>query len=125
VLSFTDYLSRYPGEIGLGPEAPDVVFDRYHAPGFVICNDGLPMDRDRVLAHARPARRNVAAVSVDIHQALTSGDQVAAHYTLTARMRKGRTVTTEIYTFGTLAADGRLARLDQITRRPPGGEGPA
>lgn len=115
MLSFTDYLVRYPGEMAFGPEPPDVVLDRYHAPGFVLCTDGLPLDRDRLIAHARPARRNARAVAIDLHQVLTAGDQVAARYTLTARLRQGRTVRTEIYTFGALAPDGRLARLDQLT----------
>ncbi|MBG0562700.1 nuclear transport factor 2 family protein [Actinoplanes aureus] len=121
MFSFTDYLLRYPDEMGLGTEPAEAVFDRYHVPDFVLHNDGLPMDRDRLIAHARPARRNATAVSVDIHEVLTAGQQVAARYTLTARLRQGRTVTTEIYTFGSLAPDGRLARLDQITRTPRAG----
>jgi hypothetical protein len=31
-------------------------------------------------------------------------------------MATGNTITTEIYMFGHLAADGRLRRVDQITR---------
>jgi hypothetical protein len=34
-------------------------------------------------------------------------------------MRKGHVVATEIYMFGQLAADGRLQRIDQITRNLP------
>ncbi|MEU4420704.1 nuclear transport factor 2 family protein [Actinoplanes sp. NPDC024001] len=120
MLSFTDYLTRYPAEMGLGTEPAETVFDRYHVPDFVLRNDGLLMDRDRLIAHARPARRNATAVSVDVHQVLTAGDQAAARYTLTAQLRQGKTFSAEIYAFGTLAPDGRLALLDQVTRTLPG-----
>lgn len=117
------YLTRYPREIVLGGEAPAAVFDRYHTADFVLCNDGLPLDRDKLLAHMRPARKNAESVQIDVHQALTSGDQVAARYTLTAVMRQGHTVTTDIYLFGHLAPDGRLQRLDQLTRDRSAGHG--
>jgi hypothetical protein len=110
------YLTRYPQEIALGDEEPDAVFDRYHTADFVLYNDGLPLDRDKLLAHIRPARKNAASIHIDVHQTVTSGDQVAAHYTLTAVMRRGHTVTTDIYMFGYLAVDGRLRRVDQLTR---------
>jgi hypothetical protein len=47
------------------------------------------------------------------------GDQVAARYRLSARMQHGGTITTEIYMFGELAADGRLRRAVQATRSIP------
>jgi len=31
-------------------------------------------------------------------------------------MRSGETITTEIFAFGELAPDGRLRRIDQLTR---------
>ncbi|WP_330180469.1 hypothetical protein OHB26_29220 [Nocardia sp. NBC_01503] len=50
---------------------------------------------------------------------LVSGDRVAARYTVTATMRTGRTIATEIYMFGDLAPDGRLHRVDAMTRDLP------
>jgi hypothetical protein len=120
MLSFTDYLARYPQEAAFGDEEPAVVFDRYHAPGFTLHNDGLTLDRDRIVAHIRPVRRNAVAADVDIHQALTRGDQVAARYTLTARMRSGAVVATDIHVIGRVADDGRMLRLDQLTRTVEG-----
>ncbi len=35
----THYLTSYPDEITFGEEAPEVVLDRYYAPGCVIAND--------------------------------------------------------------------------------------
>ena len=47
---------------------------------------------------------------------MNSADRVAARYTLIAEMVTGNTIATEIYMFGRLSADGRLQRVEQITR---------
>lgn len=112
------YLSVYPEEMAFGDEDPGTVLDRYHTPDFVHCNDGILLDRDRLIAHARPARKNATSVRVEVHEALVSGDRVAARYTLTATLRRGQVVVTEIYMFGQLAANGRLRRIDSVTRTP-------
>jgi hypothetical protein len=115
--NFTGYLVRYPEEVTFGDEPAEAVFDRYHAPGFVLVNDGLPLDRSRLLEHVAPARKRAVAVAVEVHDAHRTGNRVAAHYTLTARLRKdARRLTTEIFAFGALAEDGRLARMEQVTR---------
>ena len=113
---FIGYLTQYPHEITRGEEDPAAVFDRYHADDFVLRNDGVPLDRTRLLAHAQVARRNAMQVAVQVHDALTSGEQVAARYTLTAVMRKGRVFATEIHMFGQLTPDGRLRRVEQLSR---------
>jgi len=110
------YLARYPREAGLGDEDPATVLDRYHTPDFELVNDGVLLDRKRLLDHIRPARRQAADCRVEVKQALLAGDQVAARYRLTTQLRKGGTLTTEVYMFGELAADGRLRRAVQATR---------
>ena len=117
------YLRGYPAEITFGDEPVETVFDRYHRPDLVWVNDGLALDRERLLAHVRPARKRAIGVDVDVLDALTEGTRVAARYVLTARMRKGTTIATEIQMFGRLAIDGRLSRVDQITRTLPTDEG--
>ncbi|HEX6500312.1 MAG TPA: nuclear transport factor 2 family protein [Micromonosporaceae bacterium] len=116
------YLANYPQEVAFGTEEPSVLFDLYHTPDFVHCNDGIPLDRERLLAHVRPARKNAASVDVDVHDAMVDGDRVAARYTLTAVMRRGQTIATEIYMFGRIAPDGRLCRIDSVTRTLPSGD---
>ncbi|MFJ8579849.1 nuclear transport factor 2 family protein [Micromonospora sp. NPDC093277] len=115
-MDLREYLARYPHDVAFGEEDPEAVFDRYHAPGFVLYNDGVVLDRERLLAHVRPARKRAVSVHTEIHDALIAGDRVAARYTLTAVMRRGDSITTEIFLFGELAQDGRLQRLDQLTR---------
>ncbi|WP_046469536.1 nuclear transport factor 2-like protein [Allosalinactinospora lopnorensis] len=118
------YLTSYPHEMAFSDDEPGDVLDRYHTADFKLCNDGLLLDRTRLIEHARPARRNASSVRVEVSQTLVAGDQVAARYTLEAVMRKGKVLSTEIHMFGRLAPDGRLRRVDQITRtiRPPAGE---
>jgi hypothetical protein len=110
------YLTSYPEEMVFGDEEPATVLDRYHTPDFEQYNDGLRLDRDKLIAHVRPARKNATSLRTRVHEALVIGDRVGARYTLEAVMRNERTITTEIYMFGHLAPDGRLRRIDQITR---------
>ena len=110
------YLSRYPEEIALGDEPAATVLDRYHTPGFILTNDGVRLDRERLLAHVRPARKNATSIRVEVHDAFTDGERVAARYTLTAVMRRGHVIASEVYMFGRLAPDGRLCRVNQLTR---------
>jgi SnoaL-like protein len=110
------YLTAYTREMGFGDEDPAVVLDRYHTADIEWVNDGVLLDRDRLIAHAHPARKNARDLRLDIHETLTAQDRVAARYTLYATGRKDRAVKMEIYMFGHLAPDGRLRRIDQITR---------
>ena len=116
IVDVAAYLVHYPREITFGDEDPGAVFDRYHTPDFLMRNDGLELNRDRLLAHVRPARTRANGVRVVVHEAITNADRVAARYTITADMATGNTIATEIYMFGKLAADGRLCAVDQITR---------
>src|SRR3954454_21545759 len=84
------YLELYPQEITFGDEDPAEIFDRYHAPGFVLHNDGVPLDRDRLLAHVASGRERAAEIRIVVHDVATTGDVVAARYELTAIMRKGQ-----------------------------------
>lgn len=110
------YLRSYIQEMGLGEEDPGVVIARYHTPEIEWHNDGTCLDRDRLIAHARPARKNVITCEVEVHDALVVGDRVAARYTLHSAMRKGHRSSNEIYMFGELAPDGRLRRIYSTTR---------
>lgn len=116
VVDVSTYLTQYPHEIAVGGEDPEVVFDRYHVPDFVMRNDGIELDRTRLIAHVRPARRRARDVRVVVHETMTAQDRVAARYTLLADMVAGNTIATEGYMFGQLAADGRFQRIEQITR---------
>jgi limonene-1,2-epoxide hydrolase len=102
--------------MALSDEDSAAVVERYHTPDFVQYNDGVAMTCETLIAHAKPVRRNVLGVSVVVHDALVTAQSGAARYTLRADMRKGDVVMTEIYMFARFAPDGRLCRIDQITR---------
>lgn len=110
------YLTRFHHEMAETDEDPAAILDRYCTRDFEQWNDGLRLARDRLIAHARPARKNVTRVRTDVQDLLVASDRAAARYTLTATMRDGSTFASEIYMFGTFAGDGRLRRIDQITR---------
>jgi hypothetical protein len=113
------YLASYAREMAFGDSEAGAVLDRYHTPDIEYYSDGLRFDREKLIAHARPARKNAVSARIEVHDALVSGDRVAARYTLEAVTRKGPVVVIEIYMFGQLAPDGRLRRIDSITRTLP------
>lgn len=110
------YLTTFPADLACGDEAPGDVFDRYHTADYVTVSDGLSLDRQKLIDHAASAKRRVRSVTVDVHDAIVNGDRVAARYVLTAEMRKGNRIVTEIHMFGRTVADGRLKHVDQLTR---------
>lgn len=107
------FLTDYPREMVEGD--PGEVLDRYFAPGFSYVNDGITLDRDRLVAHVRPARKNVITVDVQVHDTVVADGHVAARYTMRASMRK-HDFAAEIYLFGDVDATGRFTRITQTTR---------
>ena len=96
-------------------EAADVV-DRYCAPDIVQVADGIELDREKLIAHLRPVRKNLVSWRFEVHEAHRTGDRLAARFTIHAEMRRGQKVATEVYLFGELTPDGRLCRSNQLTR---------
>ncbi|GIH75667.1 nuclear transport factor 2 family protein [Planobispora longispora] len=116
---FHAFLTRSPHELGLGQGDPAEIIDRYYTPDIEYFNDGVRLDRDRLVAHVGPARKNGRGLEIEVHDILVRGDLAAARYTLRAVMRKGNTVEMEIYLFARFAPDGRIRRVDSITRTIP------
>jgi hypothetical protein len=118
---FIAYLTLLPEELAFGDEDPGVVLDRYFVPDFEYHNDGILLDRQKLIDHVRPTRKNVVSCRVEVHETVLVGDRVAARYTLHAVMRKGKALVTEVYMFGQLAPDGRMQRINSINRVVPEG----
>ncbi|GAB3208185.1 nuclear transport factor 2 family protein [Nocardia tengchongensis] len=114
-----EYLTTYPHEMAFGADEPAAVVDRWFTPDIDYRTDGLHLTRQALVVHARPARKNAESVRVHVHHALLSGDSIAAHYTLFATLRTTGPTATEICMVGRLAPDGRIARIDQLTRSVP------
>ncbi|ACZ84558.1 hypothetical protein [Streptosporangium roseum] len=118
---FMAFLISLPDELAFGDEDPGVVLDRYYVPDFEYYSDGILLDRQRLIDHVRPTRKNVVSCRVEVHETLLAADRAAARYTMHAVMRKGKTLVTQVYMFGQLAPDGRMRRVDSITRGVPEG----
>jgi hypothetical protein len=112
VANFFDSFTR---EVVAGGDAGAIV-DRYYTPDIEQVADGVTLDRQRLIDHLRPVRKNLVAWEYDVHEAMRSGDRLAARFTVHAEMRQGRTISTEVYLFGELAPDGRIRRTIQATR---------
>ncbi|MDP3894302.1 nuclear transport factor 2 family protein [Nocardioides sp.] len=95
---------------------PAEVVDRFHTLDVLEVADGVAIDRDRLIAHLRPIRRNLQEYSIHVHETLVQGERLAARFTIRAVMR-GRPVDIEVAFFGQFTADGRLRRAHQVTRR--------
>ncbi|HEX6443557.1 MAG TPA: nuclear transport factor 2 family protein [Streptosporangiales bacterium] len=103
-------------EQALGGEDADAVVDRFYTPDVVQESDGVPFDRARLVAHLRPVRKNLVAYRYEVHEALVDGDRIAARLTIHADLRHERGVSTDVYLFGEVTPDGRLRRVNQLTR---------
>jgi hypothetical protein len=110
-----EFYSSFTREVMTADDPAEVV-DRYYAPGIVQVADGVELDRERLIAHLRPIRRNLVSWRYEVHEALRADDKLAARFTIHAELRKGRTITTDVYLFSTLTADGRMSRTMQLTR---------
>ncbi|MFD8101109.1 nuclear transport factor 2 family protein [Nocardia fluminea] len=78
--------------------------------------DSIRLDRDRLIAHLRPVRKNLRDYRFEIHEVIADGDRIAARMTIHATMRKTGPLTTELFLFGEFTPDGRLRRAEQLTR---------
>ncbi|MEU4604762.1 nuclear transport factor 2 family protein [Kribbella sp. NPDC023972] len=110
-----DFFDSFTREVVAGGDAGAIV-DRYYTPDVEQIADGVTLDRQRLIDHLRPVRKNLVAWKYDVHEAMRSGDRLAARFTVHAEMRRGRTISTEVYLFGELAPDGRIRRTTQATR---------
>ncbi|MGW4350460.1 nuclear transport factor 2 family protein [Nocardia sp. NPDC004582] len=114
-----EFLTTYPHDVAFAADDPSTVVDRWFTPDIDFRNDGLRLNRQSLIAHARPARKNAESVRVRIHRAVLSGDSIAAHYTMFATLRTTGPTATEVCMVGRLSPDGRIERIDQLTRSVP------
>jgi len=110
-----DFFGSFTREVVAGGDAAEIV-DRYYTSDIEQIADGVTMNRQRLIDHLRPIRKNLVSCEYDVHEAMRSGDRLAARFTIHAELRQGRTISTEVYLFGEVAPDGRIRRTTQATR---------
>ncbi|MGW0520780.1 nuclear transport factor 2 family protein [Crossiella sp. NPDC003009] len=111
----TDFFTSFTEDLLRGEEDPALIVDRYHTPDVVQVADGHRMDRDKLIAHTRPVRKNRPSSRMEVHEALATGDRLAARYTLHVRNR-GRDLAVEVCFFGRFNAEGRMRQAHMLTR---------
>jgi hypothetical protein len=96
--------------------------DRYFTPDYQQRTDGELSDRDGFARHIRALRALAAQGSVRVRDVLFDGNRIADRHEVTVTRRDGTTSRIEVYLFGELAPDGRLRRVDEISRVIEGGQ---
>lgn len=113
-----DFLTAFHDEVVRGDHDPAPAMARFYTPDIVMISDGVRLGWDKLLAHIRPVRKNLAEddeARFEVHEALADGNRIAARLTIHAALRKRR-VATDVLTFYTFAPDGRLHRSHGFTR---------
>ena len=95
------------------------VVDRFHTADILQVADGHPMDREKLIAHLRPTRKQRPSLRIEMGDALAGEDRLAARY----RMHVGRPrgddmerLTIDVHFFGRFAPDGRMRSAHILTR---------
>lgn len=113
-----DFISSFNDDIAHGDDDPAAVVDRYYTPDIVQTFDGRQMDREKLIAHVRPLRKNKPTSRVEVHEAIADGNRLAAHYTMYVHIR-GKDLTIESGMFAVFAPDGRMQRQQIFFRDVP------
>lgn len=105
------------------PELPlDQAVSRHFSDDYRQRTDGSWDDRAGFLAHMAHLRSVVAHVTVEVKDEVTDGRTYAERHVVTVRKRDGSDVVQEVSLFGTLAPDGRFARVEEVTMMLDGAE---
>ncbi|MFF5343452.1 nuclear transport factor 2 family protein [Streptomyces althioticus] len=113
-----DFYTSFVEDLLQTDEDAALIVDRYHTPDIVEVADGHRMDRDKLIAHTRPVRKNRPTMRMEVHEAVADGDRLAARYTLHSSQR-GKNLAIEVYFFGRFAPDGRMRQAHMTTRTVP------
>ncbi|MEU4553071.1 nuclear transport factor 2 family protein [Micromonospora violae] len=113
-----NFFTSFMNDLVHGDEDPAVVVDRYHTPDIVQFADGNLLDRSKLIAHTRPARKHQTGTRWEVHEAIADGDRIAARYTLHFHTSK-RAGSVDVHFFGQFADDGRMRQAHLLTRSVP------
>lgn len=94
----------------------EATIDRYFTPDYQQRTDGELADRDGFTGHVKALRALTANGSVQVREVIRDGSRIADRHEVTVTKRDGTTSRIEVYLFGEFAEDGRLRRIDEVTR---------
>ncbi|NKY89568.1 nuclear transport factor 2 family protein [Nocardia veterana] len=113
-LFIADFFTTFTERL-LDDDDAAAIVDLFHTPDIVQIADGHRMDRDKLIAHTRPVRKNRPGSRIEVHEAMADGDRLAARYTLHVRQR-GTDLAIEVCFFGQFTPEGRMRRAHMLTR---------
>ena len=106
---------------GTDQEFPlEETIDRYFSAGFVEVVDGQALDRQQFVQTLRQLRTMVTGGRVEVLADLREGDEFAHRHLLHLEGADGSVMRREVYMFGVFGADGRLLRIDEVSRQDTG-----
>jgi hypothetical protein len=103
----------------------EATIDRYFTPDYTQRTNGETIGRDGFAAHARALRALAAHGTITVGEVIVAGNRIADRHEVTITKRDGGTSRIEVYLFGEFASDGRLRRVDEISRVVAGDDGDA
>ncbi|GAA4191412.1 hypothetical protein GCM10022288_22130 [Gryllotalpicola kribbensis] len=81
--------------------------------------DGVWIDRAAYVQQIAQLRGFIERIAVEVKGELTEGSHYAERHIITVTRRDGGTAAQEVFLFGEVAADGRFAQLEELTRQLP------
>jgi hypothetical protein len=94
----------------------EATIGRYFTPDYQQRTDGELSDRDGFTRHIRALRALAVQGTVTVREALLDGNRIADRHEVTLTRQDGATSQVEVYLFGEFAPDGRLRRVDEVSR---------
>jgi len=94
----------------------EATVDRYFTADYRQRTDGRVLDRREFVEHLRALRTKIVRGHVEVLEAVRQGHRIADRHLVTVTKRDGTVSQIEVYLFGQLASDGRLRRVDEVSR---------
>jgi ketosteroid isomerase-like protein len=110
-----DFYTDLTQDLLSSDEEAALIIDRFHTPDIVQVADGHRIDRQKLIDHTRPVRKNRPTIRMEVHEAVADGDRIAARYTLHSSQR-GKELATDVHFFGRFTTDGRMREAHMLTR---------
>jgi len=113
------FLTSALSEVCFGAEADfplEATVDRYFTPDYVQRVNGEVLDRATFVAHIRHLRAAAARGVVRVLEVVQEGRRFADRHEVHAIKADGGEMRAEVYLFGERDEDGRIRRVDEVTR---------
>jgi ketosteroid isomerase-like protein len=116
-IDLVSHVQRVLNEVCFGdPDEVEAAIKKNFSPDYVQVSDGNRLVYNDFVAHIRHLRGHLVSGTVEVHEAVRDGDLVADRHTLRAVKVDGSEVVGDCYAFTHYAEDGRILRVNEISR---------